>query len=341
MRAQKEAFDIQLQESMEHSLALSDHSRAIISLSSEFEQTVSARLESAYGLLNRRLGEIFLPQTRCGGESPLSRTVLFLPWTQVNLSHAACRPDHLPLVQLIVQLSMSASHLADTLNSSTREVKLIHIAQVDAARASTQLAGTLQRMNETVMSALVDINNTAVRVNHAIGIGFYPFFPSLPSLASAILVYCEDDRTSVDSVMADYLYSEPNFRSAPSYFHCRPSAVVHHTAVLLFPCHGGPPFQLPMRNQDDSLQPCIVAAVSMLHRLLRRIFPRRGIQLCHTCARTLQEGLQSNNSQVLSPPMSSVTFPAPATSWPRRRPLAWRSTQFSRIPDRLCKRFDN
>lgn len=101
-----------------------------------------------------------------------------------------------PPVQSLTQLSLSASHLSDALNSSAVEVKLMHIAQADAVRATARLAGTLQRMNETVMSALADINTTAVKVNNTLGAGPFSHYADILSSASAIVAYCEDDHSS-------------------------------------------------------------------------------------------------------------------------------------------------
>lgn len=97
------------------------------------------------------------------------------------------------MVQLIVQLATSANHLSDALNSSVHEVMLMNIAQANAVRVTDGLIGTLQQMNETVMSALVDINSTAIRVNQAIGANLYSFSSNFLSLASAILLSCESD----------------------------------------------------------------------------------------------------------------------------------------------------
>jgi hypothetical protein len=64
-------------------------------------------------------------------------------------------------------------------------------AQINAVRVTDGLAGTLQRMNETVLSALIDINATAVRVNQAIG--SYSIYSNFLSLPSATVIDCEDD----------------------------------------------------------------------------------------------------------------------------------------------------
>jgi hypothetical protein len=103
---------------------------------------------------------------------------------------------HTPLIQLVSQLSTNANHLSGTLNSSALEMKSMRIAQADAARATAWLAGTLQHMNATVISALVEINTTAIRVNETIGKGLNSFHPKLVTLAGATIIYCEDDRIS-------------------------------------------------------------------------------------------------------------------------------------------------
>jgi len=97
------------------------------------------------------------------------------------------------VVQLIVRLATSASHLSNALNSSAHEVVLMNIAQANAVRVTDGLIGTLQQMNETVMSALVDINSTATRVNQTIGTNLYSFSSNLLSLASAVVLSCESD----------------------------------------------------------------------------------------------------------------------------------------------------
>jgi hypothetical protein len=83
------------------------------------------------------------------------------------------------------------------LNSSAVEVKLMHIAQADAVQATVRLAGTLHRMNETAMSALVDINTTAVKVNNTLGAGSFLPYADILSSASAFVAYCEDDPSSI------------------------------------------------------------------------------------------------------------------------------------------------
>ena len=95
------------------------------------------------------------------------------------------------MVQLIVQLATSVDHLSGALNSSAHEVMLMNIAQANAVRVTDGLVVTLQQMNETVMSALIDINSTATRVNQTIGANLYLFSSTFLSLASAVILSCE------------------------------------------------------------------------------------------------------------------------------------------------------
>lgn len=67
----------------------------------------------------------------------------------------------------------------------------MHIAQADAVRATARLAGTLHRMNETVMSALADINTTAVKVNNTLGARPFSLHADILSSASAFVAYCD------------------------------------------------------------------------------------------------------------------------------------------------------
>lgn len=94
-----------------------------------------------------------------------------------------------------MRLTTSVNHLSDALNSSAHEVMLMNIAQANAVRVTDGLIGTLQQMNETVTSALVDINSTATRVNQTIGANLYSFSSNLLSLASAIVFSCESGRS--------------------------------------------------------------------------------------------------------------------------------------------------
>ena len=96
------------------------------------------------------------------------------------------------MVQLIVQLEQQVPNdLSDALNSSAHEVISMNIAQENAVRVTDGLIETLQQMNETVMSALVDINATATRVNQTIGANLYSFSSNLLSLASAVVLSCK------------------------------------------------------------------------------------------------------------------------------------------------------
>lgn len=92
---------------------------------------------------------------------------------------------------MIVRLTTSVNQLSDALNSSAHEVMSMNIAQANAVRVTDGLIGTLQQMNETVMSALVDINSTATRVNQTIGANLYSLSSNILSLAGAIVLSCE------------------------------------------------------------------------------------------------------------------------------------------------------
>ena len=109
----------------------------------------------------------------------------------------------------------------------------MHSAQADAVRATARLAGTLQRMNETVISALADINITAIRVNNTLGAGSYA---DLVFSASAIVAYCEDDHKSAHYLRRPRLtvFSEPDFHSAPD----RPVAMVYFPPLVFFHYYG-------------------------------------------------------------------------------------------------------
>ena len=141
---------------------------------------------------------------------------------------------HAPLVQSLSQLSLSASYLSDALNSSTVEVELMHVAQADAVRATVRLAGTLQQMNETVMSALVDINTTAAKVNSTLGVRSFSLYADILSSAGAIVTYCEDDRCTRRQRLT--VCSEPDLCFTPG----RPVSVVHFPPVILSHCDGTP-----------------------------------------------------------------------------------------------------
>jgi hypothetical protein len=139
-------------------------------------------------------------------------------------------------VQALTDLSLSAVHLSEALNSSAVEVELMHVAQADAVRATARLAGTLQRMNETVMNALADINTTAVKVNNTLGAGSFSFYADILSSASAFVTYCKDDHGSTPSLPVRRLtvFSEPELFSTP----IRPVSVVHFPPVILSHCDG-------------------------------------------------------------------------------------------------------
>ncbi|KAF8491870.1 hypothetical protein F5888DRAFT_955497 [Russula emetica] len=112
MRPQKEAFDIQLRESEEHSLALSEHLRTLMSLTTEFERSFSARLNSGLQVLDNRLSET-------------------LDTSRFSLIEQGL----LSSMNLIVRLATSVNHLSDALNSSAHEVALMNIAQANAVRS--------------------------------------------------------------------------------------------------------------------------------------------------------------------------------------------------------------
>ncbi|KAI0251910.1 hypothetical protein BJV78DRAFT_1282137 [Lactifluus subvellereus] len=185
MRTQKRAFDEHLQESTERSLALSDHARTLVTLSTEFERDFSARMNTAYELLDSRLSEVFAASDKM--------------WQQVTLIEKGL----LSAMNMIAQLSTSANHLSDALTSGVHEIKSMHIAQANAVRATARLAGTLQQMDETVIDALVEINNTAIRVNQTIGNlkGLNSFHPNLVSLAGATVIYREDDPSRISVLL--------------------------------------------------------------------------------------------------------------------------------------------
>ncbi|KAI9444264.1 hypothetical protein H4582DRAFT_1077645 [Lactarius indigo] len=214
-------------------------------------------------------------------------------------------------------LSLSASHLSDALNSSSVEVKLMHIAQVDAVRATARLAGTLQRMNETVMSALADINTTAVKVNNTLGAGSFSLYADVLSSASAVIAH-----------LSQMSFLRLVFRSLWFIFH-RSSSLI---AMVRLTSSSG----CLRPTRVIYCQPCIVAVLSVLRSLLRKIFPGRGCESCCPCVCRFRAS--SRRSQPSSAPVVPATLLTQATSWPRRRPFAWRSSQVSRIPDRLCRR---
>jgi hypothetical protein len=67
----------------------------------------------------------------------------------------------------------------------------MNIAQANAVQATDGLSRNIKRMNETVLSALIDINASAVRVNQTIN--SYSFYSNFVSLAGATVTDCEDD----------------------------------------------------------------------------------------------------------------------------------------------------
>ena len=94
-------------------------------------------------------------------------------------------------------------------------------------------------------------------------------------------------------------------------------------------------FQLSMCASMICWQPCAVAVISVLRWFLPKIFPRRrsGHSRPSSCVCNFKGSL--DNKQTLAPP---VTLGARATPRTRRRPVGWKLSQFSRIPDRLCRR---
>jgi hypothetical protein len=70
----------------------------------------------------------------------------------------------------------------------------MNIAQANAVQATDRLVGNIKRINETVFSALIDINATAVRVNQTIS--SYTFYSNFLSLQGATVIDCESDRVS-------------------------------------------------------------------------------------------------------------------------------------------------
>jgi hypothetical protein len=67
----------------------------------------------------------------------------------------------------------------------------MNIAQANAVQATDGLVGNIKQMNETVLSALIDINATAVRVNQTIS-----SYSNFLSQAGATVIDCEGDRAS-------------------------------------------------------------------------------------------------------------------------------------------------
>ncbi|KAI0292894.1 hypothetical protein BC826DRAFT_404303 [Russula brevipes] len=250
-----------------------------MSLLTEFEQSFSARLNSGLQLLDNRLGDGLDTSNRL--------------WHQVSLVEGGL----LSATNLIAQLALSAGHLSDALNSSAHEVKLMNIAQSNAVQAADGLVAALQQMNETAMSALLDINATAIRVSQAIGVGYYSFFSNFLSLAGAIFLYLK--QFSLLRLVAS-------------------TVVVQHSPSFI-------------------ATPCIVAILSMVRWSLKRILIRQGFRYPAPCVCSFKAtSLESNQTSAAH--LSPVTLTARATPWVRHRTFGWRSSQFSRIPDRLCGR---
>lgn len=249
-------------------------------LTTEFERSLSSRLDSVYELLDNQMSRVFAASDKI--------------WQRLSIIDGGL----LSAMNSLTQLSLSAGHLSDALNTSAVEVKLMHVAQADAVRATTRLAGTLQRMNETVMSVLADINATAVKVNNTLGAGSFSLYADIFSSASAIVAY-----------LSQISFLRLVVRSLWFIFH---------------------------RSSSLIAMPCIVAVFSVLRALLRKILPGRGCE--SSCPCVCRSLVSSRNGHALLAPVIPATLPTQATPWPRRRPFAWRSSQVSRIPDRLCRR---
>ncbi|KAF8271848.1 hypothetical protein EI94DRAFT_1719632, partial [Lactarius quietus] len=73
--------------------------------------------------------------------------------------------------------------------------------------------------------------------------------------------------------------------------------------------------------------PCIVAVFTVLRALLRKILPGRERESCCTCVCRFRAS--SRSCQTLLAPPIPAALPTQATSWPRRRPFPWRSSQVS------------
>lgn len=141
-----------------------------------------------------------------------------------------------------MRLATSVNDLSDALNSSAHEVMSMTIAQANAVRVTSGLVGTLQQMNETVMSALVDINATATRVNQTIGANLYSLSSNFLSLASAVVLSCESGHIPP---AAAYPYRPSNSETiSPSALGCIYGCqvtMVRFTEHTLFCRHGRPP----------------------------------------------------------------------------------------------------
>ncbi|KAH9990984.1 hypothetical protein BJV74DRAFT_836825 [Russula compacta] len=77
--------------------------------------------------------------------------------------------------------------------------------------------------------------------------------------------------------------------------------------------------------------PCVVATISVFRWFLRTILLGQGFGYSRPCVCGFRASVESRKT--LSAPLA-----ARATPWVGRRPFGWRSSQFSRIPDRLCGR---
>ncbi|KAN0127225.1 hypothetical protein V8E53_014945 [Lactarius tabidus] len=282
LRVHQETFDVQLQQSIGHSLALSHHSQTLMDLSTEFERSLSSRLDSVYGLLDNQLSRVFTASDEI--------------WQRVSFIEGGL----ISAMNALTQLSLSTSHLSEALNSSVVEVQLMHATQADAVRATARLAGTLQRMNETVMSALADINTTAVKVNNTLGAGSFSLYAHILSSASAFVAYLNQN-----SFLRLFI------RSLWFIFH---------------------------RSSSLIAMPCIAAVFSLVRAFLRKILPGCGCDSCCPCVSRFRASSRSGQASLV-PITPAALPPTQATSWPRRRPFPWRSSQVSRIPDRLCRRF--
>jgi len=194
-------------------------------------------------------------------------------------------------------------------------------------------------MNETVLSALIDINATAVRVNQAMG--SYSIYSNLLSLASATVTDCEVDinTSSLHVVTDSWLGKQTSLLRAVVSTAVRLLwFILQHSPSFL--AMVGCLFQVPFCTWMIRWQPYIVAMplASVLRWFLGKILPGSGFGYSRSCFFFQVFKLRPESSQTLAVP-ASVTLAARATPWSySRRPLGRRSPQFSRIPDRLCGR---
>ncbi|KAI9511672.1 hypothetical protein F5148DRAFT_266593 [Russula earlei] len=172
-------------------------------------------------------------------------------------------------------------------------MKLMNIAQGNAVRATDALAETLQMMNDTVMNALVDINATAMRVTKIVGGDSNSFYSNVLSLA----------RTTVIQL-----------KHIPLLRLLAPTVV----ELLWF---------ILRHSRSFIVMPCLVAIISVLRWLLRKILPGHGFKYSRPCVCDFKASLERSQYST-----------ARSTPCARRRPFEWRSSKFSRIPDRLCER---